>query len=215
MPFSDPGADGPINQRAAEIAIANGMTLGRVIEQVKEARQLGCKTPIMFLSYFNPIFSFGYEKFCAAATEAGVNGVLIVDLPPEAGMDSYRIARKAGLEIVLLTSPTTDPARLPLYAQLEPSFLYHISRLSVTGIQQSLSNTLEQEVISLRRNMPNIKIAVGFGISSVEHARDVSKIADGVIIGSKLVATLESAGIHEFRNLAKNLADAIHGDVVS
>jgi len=214
VPFSDPIADGPVNQRAAEITIENGMNLDKVLAQVQTIRGMGCKTPIILFSYLNPILAFGYEKFCHQAKAAGVNGVLVVDLPPEEGKDFYAIAKSAGLEIVLLVSPTTDPARLPLYAKLQPSFIYYISRLSVTGIQQDLSHTLEQELNNLRHVLPNTKIAVGFGISSIGQAQYVSKIADGVIIGSKLVSMLENSGISAFEDTAREFADVIHGGKV-
>lgn len=212
VPFSDPIADGLVNQKAAEIAIENGANLEKVIEQVKQVRQLNCNTPILLFTYFNPILAFGLEKFCKAAKFAGVNGILIVDLPPEEGGDFYTLASQTGLEIVLLVSPTTDPARFPVYASLKPSFIYCISRLSVTGIQQDLSENLEEEIVNLRKHLIDHKIAVGFGISSIEQAKIVSLISDGVIIGSKLVSTLECNGIEEFKKVAKSFGDIIHGD---
>lgn len=157
VPFSDPIADGPVNQRAAEVAIENGMSLGEVLTQVQVIRGMGCKTPIILFTYLNPILALGYNKFCYQAKAAGVNGVLIIDLPPEEGEDLYAMLQEVGLEIVLLVSPTTDPARLPSYIKLQPSFIYYISRLSVTGIQQDLSNTLEDELYDLRKILPNIK----------------------------------------------------------
>jgi tryptophan synthase alpha chain len=214
VPFSDPIADGPVNQKAAKIAIENGMHLDKVLAQVQTIRDLGCKTPIILFSYLNPILAFGYEKFCHQTKAAGVDGVLVVDLPPEEGEDFYAMLQRVGLEIVLLVSPTTDSARLPLYVKLQPSFIYYISRLSVTGIQQDLSNTLEEELHDLRKTITNTKIAVGFGISSIDQAQYVSKIADGVIIGSKLVSMLENPGISAFEDTAREFADVIHGGEV-
>jgi tryptophan synthase alpha subunit len=211
VPFSDPIADGPVNQRAAELAIGNGMNLGEVLTQVQAIRGLGCKTPIILFTYLNPILAFGYDKFCHQAKAAGIDGVLVVDLPPEEGEDFYAMLQEVGLEIVLLVSPTTDPVRLPIYIKQKPCFIYYISRLSVTGIQQDLSNTLEEELYNLRKTITNTKIAVGFGISSIEQAKYVSHIADGVIIGSKLVSTLETSGIGAFEDKAKEFADIIHG----
>ncbi len=210
VPFSDPIADGPVNQRAAELAIGNGMNLGEVLIQVQTIRSMGCKTPIILFTYLNPILTFGYDKFCHQAKAAGIDGVLVVDLPPEEGEDFYPMLQEVGLEIVLLVSPTTDPARLPIYIKQKPCFIYYISRLAVTGIQQDLSNTLEEELYDLREAIPNTKIAIGFGISSIEQAKYVSQIADGVIIGSKLVSTLETSGIDVFEDKAKEFADIIH-----
>jgi tryptophan synthase alpha chain len=161
--------------------------------------------------YLNPILALGYGKFCHQAKAAGIDGVLVVDLPPEEGGDFYALAKDAGLEIVLLVSPTTDPARLPVYIKLQPSFIYYISRLSVTGIQEDLPNTLAQELNDLRKSLPNTKIAVGFGISYIEQAKYVSQIADGVIIGSKLVSTLKTSGVDAFEDVTRAFADIIHG----
>lgn len=211
VPFSDPIADGPVNQKAAEIAIKNGTHLRDVFTQIQTIRTLGCKKPIILFTYLNPIIAFGYDKFCHEAKEAGIDGVLVVDLPPEEGEDFYTTLQKVGLEIVLLISPTTDPARLPIYVKLQPSFIYYISRLSVTGIQQDLSNTLKGELHDLRKALPHTKIAVGFGISSLEQAKYVSEIADGVVIGSKLVSTLESSDLNTFEKKAREFVDIIHG----
>ncbi|NQY44012.1 MAG: tryptophan synthase subunit alpha [Legionellales bacterium] len=212
VPFSDPIADGAVNQRAAEIAIGNGMNLDSVLTQVRAIRRLGCKTPIILFTYLNPILAFGYHKFCHQAKAAGIDGVLIVDFPPEENQDFYSMLQEVGLEIVLLVSPTTNPTRLPIYIKRKPCFIYYISRLSVTGVQQDLSNTLEDELYDLRNALPNTKIAGGFGISSIEQAKYVSNIADGVIIGSKLVSTLEISGVGEFEDKAREFVDIIHGD---
>lgn len=162
VPFSDPITDGPVNQMASGIAIENGISLGEVLTQIQEIRGMGCKTPTILFTYLNPILAFGYDKFCYQAKEVGVNGVLIVDLPLEEGEDFYVMLQEVGIEIVLLVSPTIDPARMPIYIKLQPSFTYYISRRSVTGIQQDLSNTLERELYDLRKALPNTKIVVGF-----------------------------------------------------
>lgn len=209
VPFSDPIADGPINQQAAEIALKQGMNLSAVLEQVTKVRKKGCKTPIILFSYLNPILAFGYELFAQKAKAAGVDGVLIVDLPPEEGFEFYNLMKTYGLEIVLLTSPTTDPKRFELYKKLAPSFIYHISRLAVTGLQQDLSTNLESGIKQLRAYLPGVKIAIGFGISTIEQAIKVARIADGVIIGSILVKTLEEQGIGNFKALTHNFATAI------
>src|SRR3990167_11560169 len=131
VPFSDPVADGPVNQRAAEIALRQGTTLDSIFAMVQELRSQGCHTPILLFTYLNPILALGAELFAIKAKEAGVQGVLIVDLPPEEGQAFYMTLNQTGLEIVLLASPTTDPQRFDLYKQLNPSFLYYISRLAV------------------------------------------------------------------------------------
>lgn len=209
VPFSDPVADGVINQQAAEIALNQGVTLKDVLSIVAEVRAKQCGIPIILFSYLNPIVAFGYEEFAFQAKEAGVDGVLVVDLPPEEGGDFYAALKKVGLEIVLLVSPTTDPNRFSLYKQCTPSFLYYISRLSVTGTQAELASDLALNLKNLREYFPNHKIAVGFGISNVEQAAYVASIADGVVVGSSLVKTLAEQGTAGLEKLAKQLSQVI------
>lgn len=209
IPFSDPIADGPVNQNASEIALKNGASLNWCLEQVNQARLQKCETPIVLFSYLNPILAMGIENFSKKAKTCGVNGVLIVDLPPEAGEDIYHSLTNAGLEIILLVSPTTNHERLKLYKQLHPSFIYYISRLGVTGTQNKLTDNLAQEVHNLRNYFKDIPIAVGFGISTPEQAQRVAEISDGVIVGSLLVNELEKSGLSATESLASKLNQAI------
>lgn len=211
VPFSDPIADGPVNQRAAERAIANGIHLVDVLNQVADFRKQGGKTPIILFSYLNPVLALGIHTFCEKAKQAGVDGLLIVDLPPEEGLEFYSIAKQSGLEIILLISPTTEVSRLPLYKSLEPAFIYYISRLAVTGVQQELSASLKEELEHFRRHLPGSHLAVGFGLSTIEQAEEVLKFAEGFVVGSKLVATLEEQGIDAFRRLAFDFASVKSG----
>lgn len=211
VPFSDPVADGPINQKAAEVALGNEMCLAGVLDMIAEVRSLGCDVPIILFSYLNPIMAFGYESFVKRAREVGVDGVLVVDLPPEEGSEFYKLANGAGLEIVLLASPTTDPERFVLYRELKPCFVYYISRLAVTGVQVDLSVSLVDEIKELRGHLPGMNVAVGFGISTPEQAKVVAGIADGVIVGSKLVSTLGAEGLDAFKRLAEEFVEAVHG----
>lgn len=210
IPFSDPVADGPINQRAAEIALIQGITLDSVLNVVAQVRTHGNTTPIILFSYLNPILAMGFEQFSNKAKLSGVDGVLIVDLPPEEGIELYSHLRQAEIGIVLLASPTTDPARYPLYQKIDPLFLYYISRLSVTGMQTKLSTNLATEIQLIRTALPEIKIAVGFGISNTAQASHIAQFADGVVIGSLLVNTLEEQGLKQFSKLATELAQSIH-----
>lgn len=209
IPFSDPVADGSVNQRAADIALHQGTTLDGVFAMLRELRAQGCQTPILLFTYLNPILALGEEVFAIKAKEAGVQGVLVVDLPPEEGQNFYLTLNQVGLEIVLLVSPTTNPQRFDLYKRLNPSFLYYISRLAVTGMQSDLSDHLKANVLSLRSHFPNTKIAVGFGISNAKQVAAVAEFADGVIIGSLLVNSLEQDGIGRFKSLAQALCEAI------
>lgn len=209
VPFSDPIADGPINQFAAHHALQQNIHLNDILNMVSIVHQKGCTTPIIIFSYLNPIMAYGIEAFKQKALEVGVNGVLIVDLPPEEGIDIYIELQQAGLEIILLLSPTTDPKRYELIKKLNPAFIYYISRLSVTGVQSHLSQSLQHEVQQLKNFFQNTPIAVGFGISSVKQAEEVSLYADGVIVGSFLVDVLHKQGIVTFKQMAANLNKAI------
>lgn len=210
VPFSDPVADGPVNQRAAEIALKNGMSLESTIELVRTVRSLGVNTPIIIFSYLNPILAMGTEQFAIKAKSSGANGVLIVDLPPEEDNNFFAILQSKNLEIVLLVSPTTDYSRLNLYQQKNPLFLYYISRLGVTGIQNEIAHNLNKEILKLRARMNTSKIAVGFGISTPEQASKIAQFADAVIIGSRLVKSLEEEGLNKFTHLVTQFAEAIH-----
>jgi tryptophan synthase alpha subunit len=190
VPFSDPIADGPVIQKASDIALKNGMNLNLCLNLVQQLRNTGCTTPFILFSYFNPILAMGIDIFAQQAKEAGVTGVLIVDLPPEEGEAIYVQLQQAGLQIILLASPTTDPKRYVLYQKLNPHFIYYISRCGVTGVQNTLPVQLENEVNHLRKYFPNIPIMVGFGISTPEQAGEVAKFADGVVVGSLFIQIL-------------------------
>lgn len=211
VPFSDPVADGPVNQQASDIALQQGMTLERVFSMVRLLRRQGYQTPVLLFSYLNPLLAMGHELFIKKALDAGVNGVLVVDLPPEEGHDFYALLTHAGLGIVLLASPTTDKARFSAYKSLNPSFIYYISRLAVTGMQSTLPLDLKTAVSAVREACEDINIAVGFGISTPEQATSIAQIADGVIIGSRLVSTLEHEGLEPFKALATHFREAIDG----
>lgn len=209
VPFSDPIADGPINQHAAHQALQQNITLDNIFNMVSAFRKKGYTTPVIIFSYFNPLFAYGIKAFKQKALEVGVNGVLIVDLPPEEGFDIYAELQKAGLDIVLLISPTTDPTRYNLIKKLKPAFIYYISRLSVTGIQSNLSQSLQHEIKQLKKYFQQTPIAVGFGISSVEQAKEVALYADGVILGSFLIETLHKQGINALKKIATNLGEKL------
>ncbi len=210
VPFSDPVADGPINQQAAEIALAQGVTLNLILELVRSVRDSGCQTPIILFSYLNPILAFGCDAFASEANAAGVNGVLIVDLPPEEGEVFYNRLKSAGLGVVLLVSPTTNSSRFEVYQRVDPAFIYYISRLSVTGVQHDLSPQLASEMQALRTHFPFHPIVVGFGVSTTEQARVVAEFADGVVVGSLLVKTLETEGLEALQAIARQLAGVVH-----
>ena len=186
VPFSDPIADGPTNQKAAERALASGTTLAGIFSLVSEIRDEGIKTPIVLFTYFNPILRPGLSEFAKKAKKAGVQGLLIVDLPPEEAEDYKNIIAKEDLETVFLTSPTTSENRLELIDNSTTGFVYYVSRLGVTGKRQALPDTVCEKLDSLRKSLRN-KVVVGFGISTPEHVSQLSPHADGVVVGSALV----------------------------
>lgn len=210
VPFSDPVADGPINQQAADVALAQGVNLNLILELVRSIRDGGCQTPIILFSYFNPILAFGCDAFAVEAKAAGVDGVLIVDLPPEEGEAFYAKLKSAGLGVVLLVSPTTNSSRFGVYQRVDPAFIYYISRLSVTGMQNDVSPHLASEMQTLRTYFPSHPIVVGFGVSTTEHARTVAQFADGVVVGSFLVKTLEAEGVDALQIIAQQFAEVVH-----
>lgn len=190
VPFSDPVADGVTVQRASERALEKGATLKGVLELVKSLRKQGLKMPVCLFSYLNPIYKMGYEAFIKAAQEAGAQGALIVDLPPEEAGD-YRIAaQKSGFETVFLCSPTTSPERLKLVDESSTGFVYYVSREGVTGAQTALPQQLEAKIAAMKQSLSN-PVAVGFGISTPEHVQALRGKADGIVVGSALVKIIE------------------------
>jgi tryptophan synthase alpha chain len=216
VPFSDPLADGPTIQRASERALKNGATLGGVIDLVSEIRKTNSpanEVPIVLFSYYNPVFQMGLEKFAAAASAAGADGVLITDLTPEESADYRRIMAQHHLDTVFLGAPTSTDERLEKIAACSSGFLYLISRTGVTGARDSLADELPA-LLRRARNVTQLPIAVGFGISLPGHVSVLGGLADAAVVGSALVSEVEKAtaqnsaeaGIHA---AAAALADRI------
>lgn len=192
VPFSDPLADGPVIQRATERALAAGTTLSGVLALLKSLR--GTLTvPIVIFSYANPILRFGAEAFADAAAEAGVDGVLVLDLPIEEAGDFRRLLAQRAIDTILLLSPTTSDTRLADAARLGSGFLYAISRLGVTGVRDTLADGAE-EMVQRIRGASTLPVALGFGISTPEHVRAVGQWADAAVVGSALVNVIAEAG---------------------
>ncbi len=213
VPFSDPVADGPVNQRAAERALAKGMTLEGVLKIAGRLRQEGMQTPFVLFTYFNPIHSMGIDRFAREAVVSGVGATLMVDLPPEEADELLPVYKAAGLETVFLASPTTREDRLRLINSVSTGFVYYVSRTGVTGEKAALSETLASELEQVRRHVTQ-PLAVGFGISDVAQARAVAGLADAVVVGSALVRMIEEspsieAAARAVGDLAKSLRSAI------
>ena len=192
VPFSDPLADGPVIQRATERALAAGTTLRRVLDMVGRTRA-ELRAPIVLFSYANPILRIGAERFADDARAAGVDGVLVLDLPIEEA-DGFRgMLTARGIDTILLLSPTTTDARLRKAATLGSGFLYAISRLGVTGARDQLADGARDMVRRIRAVSP-LPVALGFGISKPEHVREVGRWADAAVVGSALVSVIAEAG---------------------
>ena len=193
VPFSDPVADGPVNQRAATRALAAGTRLSGILELVARHRdELG--VPIVLFSYYNPLHARGVERFAEQAAASGVDGVLCVDLPPEEAQARYLPAlRGAGIDSVFLLSPTSGKERIDKAAAASSGFLYYVSRAGVTGEQTAVRGDLGKELKKVRRRS-DLPIAVGFGISTPEQVAEVAGVADGVVVGSALVRLVEEHG---------------------
>lgn len=195
VPFSDPIADGPVNQRAAGRALASGTTLAGILKVVASIRD-GLGVPIVLFSYFNPIRARGVELFAEQAASSGVDGVLCVDLPPEEAEEAYLPAmERAGLDRIFLLAPTSTGERMKRAGEVSSGFVYYVSRTGVTGEREILTRTLAKEVKRVRRRV-SLPVAVGFGISTPEQVAAVGGFADGVVVGSALVRVVEE-GAHE------------------
>jgi tryptophan synthase alpha chain len=192
VPFSDPLADGPVIQRATERALAAGTTLAGVLDMLRDLRP-EIRAPFVVFSYANPVLRLGAERFADRAREAGVDGVLILDLPIEEA-DGFRgMLAERGIDTILLLSPTTTDARLRKAAALGTGFLYAISRLGVTGARDAIADGAEEMVRRIRAVSP-LPVALGFGISKPEHVREVGRWADAAVVGSALVSVIADAG---------------------
>jgi tryptophan synthase alpha chain len=192
VPFSDPLADGPVIQRATERALAAGTTLDRVLDLVEGLRP-GIRAPVVIFSYANPILRMGAERFATRAQKAGVDGVLVLDLPIEEADEFRGMMVSRRIDTIFLLSPTTTDARIRKASSLGSGFLYAISRLGVTGARDTLAEGVE-EMVARIRNASTLPLALGFGISKPEHVREVGQWADAAVVGSALVNIIAEAG---------------------
>jgi tryptophan synthase alpha chain len=186
VPFSDPVADGPVIQRAAERALRHGTCLSQVLTLAAEIRQQAQSTGLVVFSYLNPILGMGFEKFCKVARHAGVDGVLLTDLPVEEAGEYLRAMKANDLAPIFLAAPTSSDSRLKQIAQASKGFVYAVSRTGITGVRQTLEGDARRLVQRLRR-FTKLPIAVGFGISTPEQFQEVAEFADAVVVGSAIV----------------------------
>lgn len=189
VPFSDPIADGSTVQRASERALTHRISLGQILEMVSALRQQ-TDIPIALMSYYNPIFRMGEAAFCKAAQTAGVDGLIVPDLPPEQAEVLLKVAPQHNLSTIFMVAPTSPPERMQLIASVSTGFIYCVSLTGVTGARATLSDEIAPMISELRKHTDK-PLSVGFGVSTAEQATQVAQIADGVIVGSAIVNVIE------------------------
>ena len=192
MPFTDPMADGPAVQASSLRALKAGMTLAKTLDLVRRFRTEDDATPIVLMGYYNPIYSYGNERFLSDAKAAGVDGLIIVDLPPEEDEELCRPALKAGIHWIRLATPTTDDKRLPTVLANTSGFVYYVSILGITGTRSAGAQAVTDAVARLKRHT-DLPIAVGFGIRTVEQAAETARTADAAVVGSALVERIKAS----------------------
>ncbi|ODA81521.1 hypothetical protein RJ55_00020 [Drechmeria coniospora] len=193
VPFTDPIADGPTIQTANTVALEHAVTIESTLGMVKKAREIGLKAPVMLMGYYNPLLSYGDERLLRDCQAAGVNGFIVVDLPPEEAVSFRKLCVRGDLSYVPLIAPATSDARMKLLCQLADSFIYVVSRQGVTGAQGTLNAKLPELVDRVKKYSGNKPAVVGFGVSTHEHFQSVGAIADGVVVGSQIITTLQNA----------------------
>jgi tryptophan synthase alpha chain len=192
MPFSDPMADGPAIQAASQRALKAGQTMMKTLDIVREFRARNDTTPIVLMGYYNPIYIYGNDRFIRDAKAAGVDGLIVVDVPPEADDELCLPALKAGLNFIRLATPTTDERRLPAVLRNTSGFVYYVSITGITGSAAPSVNDVHFNVSRIKAKTP-LPVVVGFGVRTVEQAKAIAKGADGVVVGSAIVSAIEKS----------------------
>jgi len=208
IPFSDPLADGATIQKASYQALQNGVTPKSCLDIARKIRDK-TEVPLIFMTYYNIVFHFGLESFCQASAEAGIDGLIIPDLPPEEGTELEALSRKYGLDLIYLLAPTSNEERIEMVARRSSGFIYIVSLAGVTGARESLPAELE-EFVSKVRSKTSLPLCVGFGISTPEQAQRVAKIADGVIVGSRVIQLLDNQPFKELEEFIGELRNSLN-----
>ncbi|THD73032.1 tryptophan synthase subunit alpha [Thalassobius vesicularis] len=210
QPFTDPMADGPTIQLAGQRALDGGQTLQKTLDMATEFRKTDDTTPIVLMGYYNPIFSRGVEKFLVDAKAAGIDGLIVVDLPPEEDDELCIPAQKAGLNFIRLATPTTDDERLPTVLQNTSGFVYYVSITGITGAAAAQAADVAPEVARIKAKT-DLPVIVGFGIRTPETSQSIASVADGCVVGSAIVGELASGkSVPEVLAFVKSLADGAH-----
>ncbi|OZA00787.1 MAG: tryptophan synthase subunit alpha [Rhodobacterales bacterium 17-64-5] len=210
IPFTDPMADGPTVQAAGQRALEAGMTLERVLAMVRAFRAGDSVTPIVLMGYYNPVYAQGVAGFLTAAKAAGIDGLIIVDLPPEEDAELCLPAQAAGLNFIRLATPTTDAKRLPKVLENTSGFVYYVSVTGITGAAAAVATDVAPEVARIKRST-DLPVIVGFGINTPEAARSIASVADGCVVGSAIVKEIGAGRpVAEVLAMVKALADGAH-----
>lgn len=210
LPFTDPMADGPTIQLAGQRALEGGMTLLKTLELAREFRKTDDVTPIVLMGYYNPIYSHGVEDFLKLAKESGIDGLIVVDLPPEEDDELCIPAQKAGLNFIRLATPTTDDKRLPKVLQNTSGFVYYVSITGITGSAEAEAGDVAPEVTRIK-SKTDLPIIVGFGINTPEKSRAIASIADGAVVGSAIVSKIANGdSVDDVLAFVKSLSDGAH-----
>ena len=210
LPFTDPMADGPTIQLAGQRALEAGMTLEKTLQMARNFRATDATTPIVLMGYYNPIYSRGVDKFLVDAKEAGIDGLIVVDLPPEEDDELCIPAQQAGLNFIRLATPTTDDKRLPKVMQNTSGFVYYVSITGITGAAAAQAADVAPEVARIKA-ASNLPVIVGFGVRTPETAKDIASVADGTVVGSAIIAEMASGkSVAEVLAFVKSLADGAH-----
>lgn len=207
VPFSDPMADGPTIQLSSERALASGTTLPKILEMVKSVRRRS-EIPLLLMGYYNPVFLYGVERFFADAALAGVDAVLIVDLPPEEAGECKKAADANDVDLIFLLTPTSDASRIAKVAGLARGFIYYVSVTGVTGARKELSASLRAEVAHIKEKT-STPVVAGFGISDPAQAAEAARLADGVVVGSALVKLFEQFAGEELKEKVRAFSAAL------
>jgi tryptophan synthase alpha chain len=207
VPFSDPMADGPAIQASSLRAIKRGMTLAKTLDAVRAFRTKDDDTPIVLMGYYNPIYIYGVDEFLVDAKDAGVDGFIVVDLPPEEEGELCLPSIAAGLNFIYLTAPTTDDARLPRVVEHASGFIYFVSITGITGTKAAAATDVAAHVARIKRHA-NLPVAVGFGIRTPDQAAEIARVADAAVVGSALVDVI-TANLDEADVAQPGLADKV------
>ena len=210
LPFTDPMADGPTIQLAGQRALNSGQSLEKTLQMVQDFRSENNVTPIIIMGYYNPIYSYGVDKFLSKAKLVGVDGLIIVDLPPEEDSELCIPAKNIGLNFIRLATPTTDENRLPAVLKNTSGFVYYVSITGITGVANASSENVSPE-ISRIKNKTDLPVVVGFGIKTPEAALEMAKVADGVVVGSAIVEKIAQGESNKsVLAFVKSLAEGVH-----